>query len=155
MTSWEQKIDFSNILRIQRIRSPKSQLSNPFSKEKTMQFMLIHKETSADLAHRANPETAPAYWGAWNAYIGALAQAGIIVHGNGLQEPHLGTQVRVRDGKRVIHDGPYADTKEHLGGYFIIEVPNLDDALEWAARSPSAASGSTEVRPVLVMSAPQ
>ena len=120
-----------------------------------MQFMLINKETSADLAQRANPETAPAYWGAWNAYIGALAQAGIIVHGNGLQEPHLGTQVRVRDGKRVIHDGPYADTKEHLGGYFIIEVPNLDDALEWAARSPSAASGSTEVRPVLVMSAPQ
>lgn len=119
-----------------------------------MQFMLIHKETAADLAQRANPETAPAYWGAWNAYIGALGQAGVIVHGNGLQEPNNGTQVRVRDGKRVIHDGPYADTKEHLGGYFIIEVPSLDDALEWAARSPSAATGTTEVRPVLVMSAP-
>jgi len=49
----------------------------------------------------------------------------------------------------VIHDGPYADTKEHLGGYFIIEVAHLDDALEWAARSPNASSGSTEVRPVL------
>jgi hypothetical protein len=118
-----------------------------------MQFMLIHKETDADIAQRANPQTAPAYWGAWNAYIGAMAQTGIIVSGNGLQEPNHGTQVRVRDGKRVIHDGPYADTKEHVGGYFIIEVPSLDDALEWAARSPSAATGTTEVRPVLVMSA--
>ena len=86
---------------------------------------------------------------AWQANIGAMAQAGIIVHGNGLQEPSTATQVRLRDGKRVIHDGPYADTKEHLGGYFIIEVAHLDDALEWAARSPNASSGSTEVRPVL------
>jgi hypothetical protein len=114
-----------------------------------MQFMLIHKETAADIAKRSDPEAAPAYWGSWNAYIGALAQAGIIVHGNGLQVPENGTQVRVRDGKRVIHDGPYADTKEHLGGYFIIEVTSLDDALEWAARSPSAATGTTEVRPVM------
>jgi hypothetical protein len=87
-----------------------------------MQFMLIFKETAADVAQRANPEAAPAYWGAWNAYVGAMGQAGIVVHGNGLQEPHNGTQVQMRNGKRVIHDGPYADTKEHLGGYFIIEV---------------------------------
>jgi len=52
--------------------------------------------------------------------------------------PNTGTQVQLRNGKRVIHDGPYADTKEHIGGYFIIEVPSLDDALEWAARSPSS-----------------
>jgi hypothetical protein len=120
-----------------------------------MQFMLIHKETAADVEQRANPATGPAYWGAWNAYIGALAQAGVIVHGNGLQPPNNGTQVQIRDGKRVIHDGPYADTKEHLGGYFIIEVPSLDDAIEWAARSPCAATGSTEVRQVLVMAPPQ
>ncbi|OYU43680.1 MAG: hypothetical protein CFE44_17050 [Burkholderiales bacterium PBB4] len=119
-----------------------------------MQFMLIHQEPAADFAQRANPETASAYWGAWNAYIGAMGQAGIIVHGNGLQEPQRGTQVQVRNGKRVVHDGPYADTKEHLGGYFVIEVPGLDEALEWAARSPNAATGTTEVRPVLVMSAP-
>lgn len=120
-----------------------------------MQFMLIHKETAEDLAQRSNPETAPAYWGAWNAYIGAMGQSGIIVQGNGLQDPHTGTQVQLRNGKRVIHDGPYADTKEHIGGYFIIEVPSLDDALEWAARSPSSVTGTTEVRPVLVMSAPK
>jgi hypothetical protein len=124
-------------------------------KDHTMQFMLVFKEPEAESAKRNQPDTAPAYWGAWNAYIGAMGQAGIIVHGNGLQEPHTATQVQIRDGKRVIHDGPYADTKEHLGGYFIIEVPGLDDALEWAARSPNASVGSTEVRPVLVMSAPQ
>lgn len=55
----------------------------------------------------------------------------------------------MRDGKRQIHDGPYADTKEHLGGYFIIDVEGLDQALDWAARSPNVGTGTTEVRPVL------
>lgn len=113
-----------------------------------MQFMLIFSETDADFAVRESAE-APAYWGAWNAYIGALGQAGVIVSGNGLLPPHTATKVSMRDGKRQIHDGPYADTKEHLGGYFIIDVPGLDEALEWAARSPNAATGSTEVRPVM------
>jgi hypothetical protein len=57
--------------------------------------------------------------------------------------------LRVRDGKRHVQDGPFADTKEQLAGYFIIEAPDLDAALEWAARSPSAAYASVEVRPVL------
>lgn len=114
-----------------------------------MQFMLIYQESAADIAHRANPETAPAYWGAWNAYIGAMGQAGIMVSGNVLEAPHTATHVQMRSGKRVIHDGPYADTKEHLGGYVIIEVAGLDEALEWAARSPNAATGTTEVRTVM------
>ena len=114
-----------------------------------MQFMLIFKETTADVAQRADAQAAPAYWGAWNAYVGAMYQSGVVVSGNGLQEPHTATHVQVRGGKRVIHDGPYADTKEHLGGYFIIEVPGLDEALQWAARSPNASTGSTEVRPVM------
>lgn len=119
-----------------------------------MQFMLIFTEPESETSKRNDPEAAPGYWGAWNTYIGALGSAGVIVHGNGLQEPHTGTRVQIRDGKRIIHDGPYADTKEHLGGYFIIEVPSLDEALEWAARSPNATSGTTEVRPVLVMAPP-
>lgn len=57
--------------------------------------------------------------------------------------------MRLRGGKRQVQDGPFADTKEHLGGYFIVEVPSLDVALEWAARAPCAATGSSEVRPVL------
>jgi hypothetical protein len=114
-----------------------------------MQFMLIFQETNDDLAQRANPQTSGTYWGAWNAYVDAIGQAGVIVSGNGLQEPHTATHVQIRNGKRVIHDGPYADTKEHLGGYFIIEVPSLDEALHWAARSPNATTGTTQVRPVL------
>ncbi len=116
-----------------------------------MHYMLILKETDADIASGQNPATAPAYWGAWNAYVGAIYGAGIVVSGNGLQPPHTATTVRVRDGQRQVQDGPYADTREHLGGYFIIDVPSLDAALEWAARAPNTATGSTEVRPVLVM----
>lgn len=119
-----------------------------------MQFMLIYRELATDVAQRTNPAAAPAYWGAWNAYIGAMSQAGVIVSGNGLEAPHTATHVQLRNGKRIIHDGPYADTKEHLGGYFIIEVPSLDEALEWAARSPNAATGTTEVRPVMPPPAP-
>ena len=118
-----------------------------------MQFMLCFRETDAELARRTSAE-APAYWGAWNAYIGAMRDAGIIVSGNALEPPHTGTVVRVLDGQRQVVDGPFADSKESLGGYFIVEVPDADAALTWAARSPSAAAGSVEVRPVLVMAAP-
>ena len=114
-----------------------------------MQYMLLLNETEAEFAKRNHPEQAGAYWGGWNAFIGAMAQAGIIVKGDGLQGPHAATTVRVRDGKRLVEDGPFADTKEQLGGYFVIEVPDLDAALDWAAKAPSAAYASVEVRPVL------
>ncbi len=114
-----------------------------------MQFMLILNETSEEFARRTDPDQTGAYWGGWNAFIGAMAQAGVIVKGDGLQGPHTATTVRVRDGKRIVQDGPFADTKEQLGGYFVIEVPDLDTALDWAARAPSALTASVEVRPVL------
>lgn len=114
-----------------------------------MQYMIMFSETPAHFAEREDPVAAPAYWGAWNAYIGALGQAGIIVSGNGLHGPATATTVRVRDGQRLVQDGPYADTKEQLGGYFVIEVADLDAAIDWASKAPSAAYGSVEVRPVL------
>lgn len=114
-----------------------------------MEYMLIFSEPNEAFAKRDNPAEAGPYWGAWNAYIQALGAAGVIVSGNGLQPPHTATFVRTRDGRRVVQDGPFADTKEHLGGYFVIRVDSLDEALEWAARSPSADYGSVEVRPVL------
>ena len=114
-----------------------------------MEYMLIFRETAADVVQRDDPAHAPAYWGAWNAYIGAMNGAGVVVSGNGLQPPSSATTVRVRDGRRQVQDGPFADTHEHLGGYFIVNVDSLDAALEWAARAPSASTGSTEVRPVL------
>lgn len=114
-----------------------------------MQFMLILNETETEFAKRNDPLQAGAYWGGWNAFIGAMAQAGVIVKGDGLQGPHTATTVRVRDGRRLVEDGPFADTKEQLGGYFVIEVPDLDAAIAWAEKAPSAAYASVEVRPVL------
>lgn len=114
-----------------------------------MQYMLLLNEPASEFARRHDPAEAGAYWGGWNAFIAAMAQAGVIVKGDGLQGPHTATTVRIRDGRRIVQDGPYADAKEQLGGYFVIEVPDLDTALEWAARAPSAASASVEVRPVL------
>jgi hypothetical protein len=114
-----------------------------------MQYMLLLNETETEFAKRNHPDHAAGYWGGWNAFIGAMSQAGVIVRGDGLQGPHVATTVRIRDGKRMVEDGPFSDTKEQLGGYFVIEVADLDAALEWAARAPSATYASVEVRPVL------
>jgi hypothetical protein len=114
-----------------------------------MQYMLLLNEPAAEFDRRNDPNQAAAYWGGWHAFIGAMAQAGVIVKGDGLHPPHTATTVRIRDGKRIVQDGPFADAKEQLGGYFVIEVPDLDAALEWAARAPSASSASVEVRPVM------
>jgi hypothetical protein len=114
-----------------------------------MQYMLIFTETAEKFAESVDPLKAESYWGGWNAYIGALAAAGVIVNGDGLHPPHTATTVRIRDGKREVQDGPFADTKESIGGYLVIEVADLDAALDCAARAPSATYASVEVRPVL------
>jgi hypothetical protein len=114
-----------------------------------MQYMLMYYENEAELARRDSPEQAPAYWNAWGAYIGALAGAGIVRAGAGLQPPRSATTVRMQGGQRQVQDGPFADTREHLGGFFVIEVASLDAALEWAARAPNASAGGVEVRPVM------
>jgi hypothetical protein len=114
-----------------------------------MQYMLLYYVTPADLAQRDDPKEAAEYMGAWGAYIGAMSAAGVMSSGQGLQPPQTASTVRVRNGKRQVQDGPYADTREHLGGYVVLDVATLDQALEWAARAPCAATGGTEVRPVL------
>jgi hypothetical protein len=86
---------------------------------------------------------------AGKAYGEALQAAGVLVGGAGLESPRTATTVSVRDGKRQVHDGPYAESKEFLAGLAIIDVPNLDVALEWAARHPAAAQSAVEVRPLL------
>jgi hypothetical protein len=90
----------------------------------------------------------PALMSAWKAYVDTIQASGILTNSVGLQPPDKATMVSVRNGKRQVHDGPYAETKELLGGLFIIDVPHLDAALEWAARSPAAGYGSVEVRPL-------
>lgn len=114
-----------------------------------MQYMLIYTETAEEVAKRNHPEESGAYWGGWTAYMGAMGQAGLIVNGDVLQPPHTATTLRIRDGKRHVQDGPSADAKEQLGGYVVIEVPDLDTALEWAAKAPCVSNGAVEVRPVL------
>jgi len=112
-----------------------------------MQYALLIYETAADFARRDTVEN-EAYIGAWRAYYQAVLASGSYVGGNPLREPDTGTTVRVRDGKRAVQDGPYASTKEQLGGFMLLELPSLDAALEWAARCPAASHGAIEVRPV-------
>lgn len=80
--------------------------------------------------------------------IGDLQKNGKYLGGHELQPTTSATTVRVRDGKKAVTDGPFAETKEHLGGYFLVEAKDLDEALSIAARIPSATAGSIEVRPV-------
>lgn len=121
----------------------------PDPQEDTVQYLILATETDDDFAAREDPERVATYWSGWEAYLAALAESGVMTGAGGLQPPAAATTVRLRDGQRVVHDGPYADTKEQLGGYFVIDVPDLDAALEWAARCPSAATGGAEVRPLL------
>ena len=74
-----------------------------------------------------------------------------MVGGAALQPPTTATTIRQRDARRQVQDGPHAETKEQLGGYYVIDVPDLDRAIEWASRCPSALTGSVEVRPNVSM----
>jgi hypothetical protein len=89
------------------------------------------------------------HWlGAYRAYMEAMTKAGVLKSSNGLHPTSAATTVRVAEGKTQVLDGPYADSKEQLGGFHLIEVPDLDAAISWAARSPTALHGVVEVRPV-------
>lgn len=114
-----------------------------------MQYAIVVYETPAELAAREDPARQGAYWAAYTAYSRALVEAGIARGGAGLHPPSSATTVRLRGGQRLVQDGPFADTKELLGGLFMIEARDLDEALAWAARCPAAATGSVEVRPML------
>lgn len=84
----------------------------------------------------------------FTAYHQALVKAGVWVGGERLKPTTTATTVRVRDKKAVVLSGPYAETQEQLGGYYIIDVPSLDEAIEWAAKCPTARAGAIEIRPV-------
>lgn len=88
---------------------------------------------------------------AFAAYAQALSEAGIMVAATGLQPSRTATTVRNHNGQRNVQDGPFADTKEQLGGIYVIDVPDLDTALEWAARNPAASLAGVEVRPIIAV----
>jgi hypothetical protein len=86
----------------------------------------------------------------WMAYGRALTDAGAHVGDNALEGLETATTVRVRDGETLVTDGPFAETKEMLGGYYVVDLPDREAAVEWAARVPNAPYGSIEVRPLMV-----
>ena len=113
-----------------------------------MQYALLIYESPEAFAGRQDERDDEPYMGAWRAYYQSMVAAGIYVGGQPLDLPETGTTVANVAGKRQIQDGPYANTKEQLGGIVLLELPSLDAALEWAARCPAAARGVVEVRPV-------
>jgi len=113
-----------------------------------MQFALLIYERPHDFDRRHDRAEDKVYTGAWQAWHKALVEAGVFVGGSPLEQPDTGTTVRLKDSKRLVQDGPYANTKEQLGGFTILELPSLDAALEWAARCPAASYGAVEVRPI-------
>jgi hypothetical protein len=115
-----------------------------------MKYTLLFYENGEDFASRTDPERQQQYWGAWAQYLKAMRDAGIVVGGEGLHPPDKATTLTLqRDGEPLVQDGPMADTKEQLGGLFIIDVPDLDTALAWAARCQASPGTIVEVRPCL------
>ena len=88
---------------------------------------------------------------AYTVYTEALQKAGALKAGDRLQPSATATTVRFANGKSQVQDGPFADSKEQLGGYYLIEAPDLDAAIDWAARCPTASHGTVEVRPLWPM----
>jgi hypothetical protein len=110
-------------------------------------MLLLFSDPSAGPAE-GSPE-AMAQWQAWGAYTEGLRESGAFVSGEPLEPPSTATTVAVRNGERVVTDGPFAETKEWLGGFYVIEAPNLDAALDHASRIPNVGYGHVEVRPVM------
>jgi hypothetical protein len=115
-----------------------------------MQYMLLIHLDDAPFVSATNEQreqmTAP-----YAAYNEALIKAGAMVSGERLKPASMSTVVRVRNDKTEVIDGPFADTKEQLGGFYIVEAADLDGAIAWAARCPGASHGTVEVRPVWPM----
>ncbi|HEY2141406.1 MAG TPA: YciI family protein [Solirubrobacteraceae bacterium] len=108
-------------------------------------MQLIYAPSQSD----ATPEEMAAEMPRWNEYTQSLKDAGLFVAGDQLHRPDAATTVRVREGETKLTDGPFAETKEFLAGYYLLDCPDLDTALAQAARVPAAHYGSIEVRPLV------
>jgi len=115
-----------------------------------MQYILLIYSDEAG-CERATQEDIGRTVAAYGAYTEALRQAGVLLASDRLRPTSTATTVRVSGDKTQVLNGPYAETKEQLGGFYLLDVPDLDAALSWAARCPGASRGSIEVRPVWTM----
>jgi hypothetical protein len=122
----------------------------PLLVEEAMQYaLLIYSASETNAAESADARaTDDGVFDDWIAYTRALKSAGALVALERLQSAETATSVRVRDGERLLTDGPFIETKEYLLGFYLVEAPNLDTALDWAARMPISRYGAVEVRPV-------
>lgn len=112
-----------------------------------MQYMLmIYSDEAAEA--NATPEEMEAMVAPYAAYSEALVKAGAMVSGERLQPTSAATTIRVRGDRTEVLDGPFAESKEQLGGFYIVEAPDMDAAIAWAARCPGASHGTIEVRPI-------
>ena len=114
-----------------------------------MQYLLL-LYSDANTFAKMTPAQQQQGMAAYQAYTEALKGASAFLGANRLQPVSAATTVRMSEGKSQVLDGPYADSKEQLGGYYLIEAPDLDAAISWAARCPGASHGTIEVRPVWV-----
>jgi hypothetical protein len=112
-------------------------------------LMLICTDESADTA--TSPEEAAAGMAEYGAFMEEMGKRGVLQGGERLRPTTDATTVRVRDGETVTSDGPFAETKEQIGGYFVVEGKDLDEAIEIAGKIPGARFGSIEVRPIWEM----
>jgi len=115
-----------------------------------MQYMLLLHADENQFA-KMTPTQQQEGYAAYLAYADALREAGAYVAGERLRSASTATTVRVKDGQTQVLDGPFMETKEQIGGYFLIEAEDLDVALAWAARCPGARHGVVEVRPIWSM----
>ena len=115
-----------------------------------MQYLLmIHGDEAA--MQQARKEDMQAMMSAYGAYTQAMKEAGVYLGGERLHPSSNATVVRAQNGKTSVLNGPYAEVKEQLGGYYVIEAADLDAAIGWAARCPGAQFGAIEVRPIWAM----
>jgi hypothetical protein len=110
-------------------------------------LLLIYSDEKADT--NMSKEEMDAWMGEYWAYTEAMQKAEVSLGGDALQPTATATTVRVKDDKKVTTHGPFAETKEQLGGYYLLNCNNLDEAIDWAAKCPGARVGSIEVRPVM------
>ncbi len=113
-----------------------------------MKYTILLFDSPESLARFDGPDGAR-YMSEWRPFIRALTDAGVYIAGAGLRPADTATPLRFTDGKDPVQDGPYADTKEQLGGFYMIDVPDLDTALAWAVRTPRLPGQVFEVRPNL------
>jgi hypothetical protein len=117
-----------------------------------VQYMLLIFDDERVWGELSDEERGKLY-AQYGTFTNELRESGALVSADQLQPSTTATLVQVRDGETLTTDGPYAETKEQLGGYYLIEAESLDEAIEWAAKIPSARGGTIEVRPVVQLPA--